>query len=149
MRLTLMLLMAVGGALLAFQVPINTRLRESLGSPILSAAVSFLVGTLVLFLIVASGVLGNFGNGLRGFREAPVWAYLGGLAGAFYVFFSILALPRVGAAVTISCAILGQQLGSLLIDSFGLFGVPRLPFTVTRGAGVLLLASGVWILQRR
>ena len=149
MRYGLMFLMVLGGMLLAFQVPVNVRLRESLNSPVLSAATSFFVGAVVLLLIVATGALGGSGNGLEGFRSAPLWSFLGGICGASYVLFSILTLPRVGAAVTISCAILGQQIAALLVDSFGLFGAPRLPFTAARIAGVLLLVSGVFLLQRK
>lgn len=113
MRYPFLFLMVLGGLLLSFQVPINVRLRESLNSPVLSAATSFFIGATLLFLIVATGALGRTGNGLNGFRSAPLWAFLGGVGGASYVLFSILSLPRVGAAVTISCAILGQQVGAL------------------------------------
>lgn len=149
MRYSLMLLMVLGGLFLSFQVPINVRLRESLNSPVLSAATSFFVGAIVLFLIVAAGGLGGTGNGWNGYRAAPLWSLLGGVCGAGYVLFSILSLPRTGAAVTISCAILGQQVGALLVDSLGLFGTPRLAFTASRLAGVLLLAGGVLLLQRK
>ena len=148
MRLFLILLMVVAGFGLAFQVAVNSGLRESLASPVLSASVSFIVGTLALLLIVALGQAGGAGAGAAGFRAAPWWAFLGGLGGASHALMSILTLPRVGAAPTITAAILGQQIGALLLDSFGWLGVQKCPDAL-RIAGALLLLGGVLLMQRK
>jgi uncharacterized membrane protein YdcZ (DUF606 family) len=43
-------------------------------SPVLSAAISFLSGGLVLLCIMATGAFGGMGAGLRGMQSAPLWA---------------------------------------------------------------------------
>src|SRR5579884_4067078 len=134
MRLLVVLLVVVSGFLLPVQIALNGRLRTALDSPIMAALISFLVGTAALLLATQLGLLGGRGSGLAGLRTAPGWAYLGGLCGAFYVLLAIVALPRVGAAVTVASAILGQQVASLLLDTFGWLDVPRIPLTWPRVA---------------
>ena len=63
--------------------------------------------------------------------------------GAFVVLVALMATPRLGAAITIAMFIAGQLAMSLVIDHFGLFGVPERPLTLARFAGVLCLAAGV------
>jgi transporter family-2 protein len=149
MRLFFICLMIASGFCIALQVPINNRLREAVGSPVMSATVSFVVGIAVLLCLAALGLLGGTGTGWAGLRGAPAWAYLGGLCGACYVLCAILAITRVGAAVTIASAVFGQQVASLLVDTFGWFGVARVAPTPTRLLGALLVFVGVLLLQRR
>ena len=66
-----------------------------------------------------------------------------------FVLGTIQSLPRVGAVVTICAAILGQMVGTTLIDSFGWLGVTRVPFSPTRALGVLVVFAGVLLVQRR
>ncbi len=149
MRWFFICLMAASGFCIALQVPINSRLREAVASPVLSATISFIVGTVALAVIAALGWLGGTGTGWAGLRSAPAWAFLGGICGACYVLFAIVAIARIGAAVTIGSAIFGQQVASLLVDTFGWFGATRVPPTPTRLLGALLLFLGVLLLQRR
>jgi transporter family-2 protein len=145
----LIVLVVAAGSLMPVQIAINSRLREAIGSPVASALVSFLVGTTALLVVMLLGGLGGKGTGFPGFATAPWWAFLGGLCGAIYVCLSIIALPRLGAAVIIAAAVLGQQVASMILDSSGWLGVPRVPLTGARLAGTLLLFVGVWLLQRR
>lgn len=149
MRFAFAALAALGGFAIAMQVPINSRLREAVASPVMSATISFVTGAAALLLITGTGALGGTGLGWAGMRTAPAWAYLGGLCGVCYVLFAILALPKVGAAVTIASAVFGQQAAALLVDSLGLFGVPRVPLTTARLAGAVLVLLGVWLVQRK
>jgi transporter family-2 protein len=66
-----------------------------------------------------------------------------------YVTAAVLAVPRVGAGVVIGAGILGQLIAALLIDSCGCLGVTRVPVSVGRIAGALLLLGGAWLMQRR
>jgi bacterial/archaeal transporter family-2 protein len=145
----LIALVVAAGSLMPVQIAINSRLREAVGSPVASALISFLVGSIALLLVLMWGGLGGKGAGFAGLVAAPWWAFLGGLCGAIYVCLSIVVLPRLGVAVIIAAAVLGQQVASLLLDSCGWLGVPRVPLTGGRLAGALLLMVGLWLLQRR
>jgi len=149
MRFLPVLVMIVAGFLISIQGPINLRLRLAVESPVLSAAISFLSGGLVLLCIMATGAFGGVGAGLRGMQSAPLWAYLGGAVGVSFVLGSIVAIPKVGVVVTICAAILGQMVGSYLTDTFGWFGVEQVPFNPVRLVGIGLLFLGVLFVQRK
>jgi bacterial/archaeal transporter family-2 protein len=149
MRLLPVLIMVVAGFFISIQGPINARLRLSVDSPVLSAAISFLSGGLVLLCIMATGAFGGTGTGLRGMQSAPLWAYLGGVLGISFVLGSIVAVPQVGVVVVICAAILGQMVGSYLADTLGWFGVDKVPFNPVRLAGIGLMVLGVLLVQRK
>jgi len=147
MRYLVVFLMVVAGGGIAFQATINARLREWVVSPALAALVSFVVGGVALALLTATGAAGR--AQLQGLSRAPWWIWTGGLLGALYVMAAVLAVPRVGAGVVIGAGILGQLVAGLLIDSFGWFGVTRVPVSFSRIAAALLLLGGAWLMQRR
>jgi transporter family-2 protein len=142
----LVALVIAGGASLSLQAAVNARLGRELGSPALAAFVSFLVGTLAL----AAYALGTR-SGLPGvalLARVPGWAWLGGILGAFYVALVIVAIPRLGVAVTMSLVVAGQVLLSVFLDQFGLLGVERHPLTPARLLGVMLVALGAALVRR-
>src|SRR5262245_2019581 len=110
-----------GGALIAVQAPINARLRLAVDSPVGSALVSFVAGTLVL--AAATLALGDAGRVVSGLGGGPWWAYLGGACGAVFVFATLVSTPRVGVTTTFVAVILGQVVAAGLIDHFGWLGV--------------------------
>ena len=149
MRLLPILVMVVVGFFISIQGPINARLRLAVDSPVLSAAISFLSGGLLLLCFMMTGAFGGTGAGLRGMQSAPLWAYFGGALGVSYVLGSIIAIPQVGVVVVICATILGQMIGSYLADTFGWFGVDRVPFNPVRLAGIGLLVLGVLLAQKK
>jgi transporter family-2 protein len=136
----------VGGALIAAQAPINARLRVILGSPVGSAFVSFLIGTVVLFGALV--VVGDGGR-LSAIGGGPWWAYLGGLCGAVFVFATLVASPRLGVTATFVSVIVGQVVLAALIDRFGWFGLPPIALTTERIVAIVLLAASLVLLLRR
>lgn len=149
MRFLPVLVMVMAGFFISIQGPINARLRLAVESPVLSAAISFLSGGLILLCIMVTGAFGGPGAGLGGMQSAPLWAYLGGALGVTFVLGSIVAIPKVGVVVVICAAILGQMVGSYLADTFGWFGVARVPFNPVRLAGMGLLLIGVLLVQKK
>ena len=141
--------MIAAGIFISLQGPVNLRLRLATESPVLSAAISFLSGALILLAIAAAGGFGGFGAGIRGLSAAPWWAYLGGALGITFVLGAILSIPRVGTVAVICSGVLGQMVGSVLVDSLGWFGVPRIAPTPTRVLGVVAVFVGVLLVQKR
>lgn len=128
------------------QAAINNRLAGYVESPILSAFISFAVGTVALFLyILATGVpVANLVNA----KNAPAIAWLGGILGAFFVASTIILVPRIGVALTFSLIIAGQMLITLVIDHFGFLGVPEKPINLIRVLGVTLITIGVVLIRK-
>jgi transporter family-2 protein len=136
----------VAGMAAPTQFAINSQLRQVVGGPVLAAAISFLVGTVVLF--AATAVINRSVPALGTAVSAPWWMYLGGLLGAFYVCASIVLTPRLGVATTIGLFLAGQVIASIVIDNFGLFGVPVQAASIPRVLGALLIIVGVAVVQR-
>jgi bacterial/archaeal transporter family-2 protein len=136
----------VAGMAAPTQFAINSQLRQVVGGPVAAAAVSFLVGTVILF--AAAAVVSRSVPELGPIMSAPPWMYLGGLLGAIYVCASIVLTPRLGVATTIGLFLAGQVLASMVIDHFGLFGVPVQPTSIPRILGALLIIIGVAVVQR-
>jgi bacterial/archaeal transporter family-2 protein len=149
MRLLSILFMITAGLCVAIQGPINARLRLAVGSPILSAAFSFFSGAIVLSCLMATGAFGGLGSGFRGLQSAPPWALLGGALGTTFVLGSIIAIPQAGAVVVICAGIVGQMIGSYLIDTLGWLGVEKVPFSWSRLCGIGFLLLGVVLVQRK
>lgn len=149
MRFLSVLIMFLAGFCISLQGPINARLRVAVESPVMSATLSFLSGTLALLCITATGVFGGGGAGFRGMQSAPAWAYLGGIMGVTFVLGSILTIPEIGVVVAICAGVLGQMVGSYLADAFGWFGLNKVPFDPLRLLGIVLLVFGVLLVQRK
>ena len=81
-------------------------------------------------------------------KNAPAVAWIGGLLGAFYVTANVLLVPRLGVAMTFSLIIAGQMLVTVIIDHFGLLGVPVKEVSLPRAAGILLITAGVVLIRR-
>ena len=141
-----MLLALVAGAMMPTQAATNNKMAMVVDSPILSAFISFLVGTVALFIyVLVSGVsIANFASS----KEAPAIAWVGGLLGAFFVTAAVLLVPRLGVAMTFSLIIAGQMIATLIIDHFGLLGVPIKEVSFARIGGILLIAAGVVLIRR-
>ena len=141
-----LLLAVLAGAMMPTQAALNNKMAAVVDSPILAAFISFFVGTLALFVyVLASGTpIGN----LSSIKEAPPVAWIGGLLGAFFVTMTVLLAPRLGVAMTFSLIIAGQMLVTIVIDHFGLLGMPVQAVSLPRVAGILLVTAGVVLIRK-
>ena len=138
-------LTAMVGGLIALQAPINSHLGKAVGT-FQAAFVSFAIGTVVLAVIagLAKGGLSQVPEA----RHLP-WYYLtGGLLGAAYVTTVLVTVRSLGAGGVVAATIAGQLTLSVVVDQFGWLGVEREPITLTRVAGIALLALGVFLVVR-
>lgn len=141
-----MLLALTVGCLLPIQASINAKLGSFLKAPLMAALVNFIVGGFVLLTVIVSTRTPN--NLLQTMKEAPVYAWIGGLMGAIYVSSIIFLVPRLGAALSFGLIVAGQLVFSLALDHFGLFGVPVQPVNWGRVLGVSLILAGVLVIQK-
>jgi transporter family-2 protein len=66
---------------------------------------------------------------------------------AIFIATAIFMVPRLGAATVLALIVVGQMLGSLMFDHFGLLGVPHYPVSPTRLAGAASLILGVVLIR--
>lgn len=143
--LALYLLIIGAGASLAFQQVVNANLRAALASPWWAGFASYFVGMLLML------VLASFAPGPRLSLAAvsrttlPAWS--GGVFGAIFITTAIFTVPRLGAATVLALVVVGQMVGSLTFDQFGLLGLPQQPATLVRLVGAGLLILGVVLVR--
>lgn len=134
----------LGGIGLASQPPTNAALGRAVESVTLAALISFAVGTTILI----AAWLSFDRTPLSALRGVKPWMFVGGAYGAFYVAATAFAAPRLGLASMLTIAIASQLVAALVIDHFGLIGLPRSPVTWVKIAGVLLVLVGVVIVRK-
>ncbi|MEF2144617.1 MAG: DMT family transporter [Desulfovibrionaceae bacterium] len=135
----------LAGAMVPLQAGINVRLKQAVGDPLISALVSFAVGTLVL--LASCAFLRPLGNALAGAR-GPWWMWTGGLLGAFFVAATILLAEKLGAGAMLAWIIASQLLAGMLMDHYGLIGYAVREVSLPRLAGALLLVAGAVLVQK-
>jgi bacterial/archaeal transporter family-2 protein len=139
-------LLAVGaGVCFVFQQTVNSNLRVEIGSQWWAGFISYLGGTLAMLAMVV--VLREpWLSGTTIVRTS--WAsWTGGIFGAVYIAISIFMLPRLGAATVVALIVVGQMICSLILDQFGLLGVPQHPATLVRIAGAAFLILGAVLIR--
>ena len=138
-------LTAFVGGLIALQAPINSMLGKATGS-FQAAFISFAIGTVVL-AVIAAFAKGGFGT--MGEAKTLSWYYLtGGVLGAAYVTTVLVTVRELGAGPVVAATIAGQLSASVVLDQFGLLGLPKDPITIGKVVGVVLLSAGVYLIVR-
>ncbi|MFF0469442.1 DMT family transporter [Micromonospora zamorensis] len=138
------LLMTVG-AMLAVQAAANVQLSTAMRSPMGASTLQLAIGSVLL--LIATAVVGTTAAFGHLWNVTP-WHLLGGLGSAIYITAGILLFPRLGALTTVGLMITGQMLASLLLDTFGLLGLPTEPLQMASLVGVLAVLTGVTLIVR-
>jgi len=139
---TIYLLSALlGGAILPVQVALNTLLRRYVGEPMQVTFISYLAGTLAS-LAICFVARYPVPNGAM-LAQTSWWMWIGGCLGTVYVWSTIFATAKIGAALTLALTIAGQMIAALFLDNYGAIGLNKIPASPERIAGVVLVVLGV------
>lgn len=141
-----LLIALLAGAMMPTQAATNNKMATIVESPVLAALISFAVGTVAL--LVYALLSGETFTSLAAAKNAPAIAWVGGFLGAFFVASAVILVPRIGVAMTFSLIIAGQMIVTLIIDHFGLLGVPVKEVSLARIGGILLITAGVVLIRR-
>ncbi len=135
----------VSGAVLPIQAGLNAKMGRAVGDPVYAALISFVVGSfgLLLYSLLAKVDLSQFSQ--AGTVHWSVW--MAGLLGAFYVASVIILVPKIGVALTFGLIVTGQLGLSLLLDHYGLLGLPVHAINWQRIAGILCIIGGVLLIR--
>ncbi|MBO4221862.1 DMT family transporter [Bradyrhizobium neotropicale] len=139
-------LVVVGaGVSVAFQQVLNTNLRTELDSPWWAGFISYLVGTIVMLAAATTSDQPWLSAAMVARTSFISWA--GGIFGAIFIGTAILMVPRLGAATVLALIVVGQMIGSLAFDHFGVLGIPQHSANPVRLAGAALLVLGVTLVR--
>lgn len=147
MKIQFYLISVLAGIAVAFQTGVNSQLRTDTNNPVLTALISFGVGTIALVVLY-----------FLFFRQSPVfpsgfsfqwWKFTGGLLGVLYVTAVVIAAPRIGAANSLAFIVAGQFVAAVVIDHYGWMQLPVKAISLYRIAGIGCLLLGVYLIQKK
>ena len=140
-HIIIMLAAGIGVPVLA---ALNAALGRQIGSPAVAASVLFIVA----FVVAAGTALVTNPAAVAKLASAPRHLFLGGVLVAFYVLSITWIAPTMGVGNAVFLVLLGQLVSAAAIDHFGLFTAQPSPLTLTRTAGIALMAAGVFVTQK-
>ncbi len=146
MKIVYTLIVLIIGCILAIQGSINTQLTTFLKHPLQGALVNFAVGTVCLI-----GLNFLFRTSMPDFshvKTAPFYLFMGGLLGAVFVSSVIFFIPKIGVTTVLAASIAGQLIAASIIDHYGYFGISIHPISTGKIIGILLLLSGIFLIQK-
>lgn len=134
------------GISLALQQVLNSNLRNQIQSPWWAGFVSYFVGALVMLAVALTSSAPRLSAAV--YRTSFSWlSWTGGVFGAIFIATAIFTVPRLGAASVLALVVVGQMIGSLTFDQFGLLGIPQHPVSAIRLMGAALLILGVVLIR--
>lgn len=145
-QLLYIILAVLAGSVLPLQAGLNVQLGKSVHQPIFAAFASFLIGTigLLIYLFVLKF---DFSTIVHTKTVSPV-VWIAGLLGAFYVAAVIILAPKLGTALTFVLVVAGQMTVSLVLDHYGMLGLPVKQINWQRLLGVAFLVAGVLLIRK-
>jgi transporter family-2 protein len=142
-----LVLALITGALIPIQAATNTAFSKSIGNPLITGLVVFIVGLvgMILFILLSRTSF----PARQQLTSAPLYGYLGGIIVATYVVMITILVPKIGVGPAIGLIVTGQIICAVVIDHFGLFNVAVRSISLTRAAGVLLMIGGIYLIMKK
>lgn len=132
----------VAGGLLSLMVHLNGEAARQ-GGALFSSWLAHGTGTLAALLVIPLWwkVIASRGTALR--AAIPLWAYLGGIAGAVTVVMTSTAVnSALALSGTVALGLAGQIVFSLAADRWGWLGIAPRPLRLGDGLALALIAAG-------
>jgi transporter family-2 protein len=135
------------GCFIPFQGIITSNLAQKIQHPFGAAFINFL-GGVVLFAVAISLSPVVFPS-FKKVTSIPWYLFTGGIIGSAFMFGALFALPKIGASAFFGQIVLGQLLMTLIVDHYGVFGLPIHKIDAARIIGISLLISGSFLILKR
>lgn len=140
------ILTIVAGILVTIQGPINVQLGKTIGNSYWSTLITFIIGGLFM-LIFALVTKQTTSVGTE--QSFKLWQLLGGIFGAIYVVSVIIVMPVLGVGTATVLLLFAQLVTSMVFDHFGWIGTQIRPFDIYRAVGVVLMAIGIYLINKK
>ncbi|MFT4006784.1 MAG: DMT family transporter [Lacrimispora sp.] len=130
----------LAGIVIAFMVAVNGGLTAHYG--VFGAAVIIhIVGSCFAFLLIKICRQKTVFQ-----RSISWWMYTGGVIGVLTTVFNNFAYGKISLTSIIAVGLLGQTVTSLVIDSFGLFGMQKYRFKKSTLIGLVYAVAGIIVM---
>ncbi len=134
------------GSFSAMQIAINGHLGRVMDAPLKAALISFVVGTLSMFIFVLI-TRQKITKKSELTEKFPWWIWIGGTLGAIYVFATATISPILGTGLVVVISLTGQMTSSILVDQFGLFRMKKNPVSILSILGLCAMIAGACMIQ--
>ncbi len=139
----LILVAFAAGFGMGFQQAMNGKFGTLAGSAIVPTFFNFLAGS---SLIAVALLLLEGGAVPLSFPTNPL-LYLGGVVGVIFIFIQVVVLPKIGALTMGIAMLVGQLVGSVLLD--WIVPIAQRELTISTLIGILLAMLGAGLVARR
>ncbi|ACM30354.1 hypothetical protein G6L94_28285 [Agrobacterium rhizogenes] len=140
----------IAGIVLAVMIDWNSLLARH-SSPLFASWTAHGIGVLASFALVTLVPARTTTIQARPVGRWPLWAYLGGIPGAFTVLLAAITVnSALGLAGTLALMLIGQMVFGIAADAFGILGLRRtLPDRRDICAIALVLCGSIVIILAR
>ena len=148
------MLALLDGFACAAQIAINGTLNKYAGSAAKATLVSMTVGLITTLTVIAliSMVRGrryvfDGGRTVPWTRMLRPWMVFGGVMSVVVVGGNAVVAPAAGAGIVTVLNLIGMMGMALYVDAIGFLGIDRKPVTVSKFAGMILMAAGTAVIS--
>ncbi len=131
---------ALGGGLIAVMIFINGILASHIGD-YNSSLIAHLAGILSTALLLFSKK-----EKLKYSKNVSLVYYSAGLFGIFIVVFNNICFKALGVSLTLAIGLLGQAVISIIIDTYGIMGLEKVPFENKKLIGLAIIFLGIYLM---
>jgi transporter family-2 protein len=135
------------GLLIPFQGILTAHLSKNLGHPFGSAFINFCGGTIIFIIAIALSKTPL--PPLKKVTSIPWYLFTGGLVGSFFILGALFLLPKLGATLFFGQVVLGQLLMTIILDHFGILGLPVHKIDFFRIVGIIFLIIGSSLILKK
>jgi len=132
----------MAGVCISLQNVFNTRVGEGVGSIEATVVVHAvgLIASIILVILMGDGDLTKIG-------DVNKLYLIGGALGVAIVIGVIQGVTVLGAAQAVMIVMLAQLAVAYLIDALGLFGMDKVPISMTKMAGLVIVLGGIFVFR--
>ena len=128
------------GSLIAIMIFLNGTLANALGNYTSSVIIHGigLIGIVVILVIGRSKV--------KFYKSVPKYAYTAGIIGVMPIIFNNIGFGVLGVSLTLALGMFGQSITAIIVDHYGLLGMPVVKFNKKKLIGLLIIMSGMIVM---
>ncbi|WP_040470583.1 DMT family transporter [Lentilactobacillus kisonensis] len=133
------------GIFAAMQQAINGHLGTLLQSTSQAAFMSFLIGTFLIIIVAL--IIDKRLPTVNELKATRPWDWFGGILGSLFLFVTVVTVPQIGTGLTIMMGLIGQIIGSILVQQFGWWQSIRQHMVPAQVLGIVLMLIGVGLIK--
>lgn len=127
----------LSGVLIAAMIAVNGGLTAQYGAWTATLMIH-IIGLLFISIILIAKK-----EKFKPLKKLPFYLFAGGLIGVATTVFTNLAFGNISVSAILALCLLGQTITSLIIDRFGWFNMPKIPFPKKKLFGIVFVVLGI------